>query len=100
YIAEAPAFAAKRITSYSGDDGIEISNVEFTSNGNQLIFVRGNSANGRGETANPAFLQSSTAQSIFIVNKSGGEPVKLIDGSYYKVSPDGKTLAYTSGGQI
>src|SRR4030095_6045362 len=65
FIAEAPAFVAKPITNYSGDDGIEISNVEFTPDGNQIIFVRGNSANNKGETANPAFLQSSTARDIF-----------------------------------
>jgi WD40 repeat protein len=32
--------------------------------------------------------------------KNGEQLRKIIDGSYYKISPDGKTLAYTSGGQI
>jgi len=100
FVAEAPAFVAKAITNYAGDDGIEISNVEFTPDGNQILFVRGNAPNGKGETANPAFLQTSTARNIFVVNKNGAPPRKIIDGYYYKISPDGKALAYISGGQI
>src|SRR6185369_11941339 len=72
FIAEAPAFVAKAITNYTGDDGIQISNVEFTPAGDQIVFVRGNEPNSNGEMANPAFLQTSTARNIFIVNKSGG----------------------------
>ncbi|HEV8504041.1 MAG TPA: prolyl oligopeptidase family serine peptidase [Chitinophagaceae bacterium] len=100
FVAEAPAFGAKAITSYSNDNGIEISNVEFTPDGSQIIFVRGNPPNNNGETANPAFLQLSTARNIFIVDKTGGQLKKVIEGSNYKMSPEGKTLAYISGGQI
>ena len=100
FVAEGPSFAAKAITNYTGDDGIEISNVQFTPGGNEILFVRGNPSNNNGEPANPAFLQTSTARAIFIVNKNGGQLRKIIDGSYYKISPDGKILAYTSGGQI
>jgi dipeptidyl aminopeptidase/acylaminoacyl peptidase len=100
FVAEAPSFAARAITNYTGDDGTEISNVEFTPDGNQILFVRGNAPNGNGETANPAFLQTSTAGNIYIVNKNGEQLRKLIPGFNYNISPDGKTLAYTSGGQI
>ncbi len=100
FIAEAPAFVAKAITNYTGDNGIEINSLEFTPGGDQVVFVRGNAPNTNGETANPAFLQTSTVRNIFIVNRSGGQLRKLIEGSYYKISPDGKTLAYISGGQV
>lgn len=100
YVADAPAFNAKAITNYKGDDGTEISSVEFTPDGNSIIFVRGNAPNNNGEPANPAFLQTSTARNIWIVNKDGSQLRKLTAGSYYKISPDGKTIAYTSGGQI
>jgi dipeptidyl aminopeptidase/acylaminoacyl peptidase len=46
------------------------------------------------------FCKHPRQGTIFIVNKNGGQLRKIIDGSYYKISPDGKTLAYTSGGQI
>jgi len=100
FVAETPSFAAKPITAYRGDDGTEISNVQFTPDGNHILFVRGNGSNNNGEPANPAFLQASTAGNIYIVNKNGEELRKLIGGFNYKISPDGKTLAYSSEGQI
>ena len=100
YVAEAPEFAAKKITNYIGDDGMEITNPEFTPDGNQIIFVRGNTNNNRGEPANPAFLQTSTARDIWVINKDGNQLRKIIAGSNFKISPDGRKLAYTSAGQI
>src|SRR4026207_787136 len=100
YVAEAPAFNAKKITSYSGDEGIGINSLEFTPDGNQIVFVRGNPNNNNGEPANPAFLQMSTAKNVWIVNRDGSGARKIVAGSNFKVSPDGKKLAYTSAGQI
>src|SRR5689334_4267229 len=78
FVAEAPSFIAKPITAYSGDDGTEIGNVRFTPDGNQLLFVRGNGSNNNGEPANPAFLQTSTAGNVYIVNKDGQQLRKII----------------------
>jgi hypothetical protein len=50
---------------------MEITSPEFTPDGNQIIFVRGNTNNNRGEPANPAFLQTSTARDIWVINKDG-----------------------------
>src|SRR5438034_8670774 len=57
YIASNNGTQVKQITSYTGDDGIEIHNLEFTPDNKRIIFVRGNTPNKRGETATPAFLQ-------------------------------------------
>jgi dipeptidyl aminopeptidase/acylaminoacyl peptidase len=100
FIAESPFTDAKKITNYSGDDGIDMNSIEFIPDGKQIIFVRGNSNNRNGEPANPAFLQTSTSRNIWIINKDGSNLRKIISGSYYKVSPDGKSLAYSSAGQI
>ena len=100
YVAESPGFIAKKITNYTGDDGVDISNISFTPAGNQIVFVRGNASNNSGEPANPAFLQTSTARNIWIINKEGTGLRKILAGSYFKISPDGKTMAYTSQGQV
>lgn len=100
YIAESPAFTAKSITNYVGDDGMDISSLEFSPDGAQLFFVRGNASNNSGEPANPAFLQTSTERNIWIINKDGSQPRNLITAAYFKISPDGKTMAYTSAGQV
>ena len=100
YVAESQGFIAKKITNYSGDDGVDISNLSFAPAGNQIVFVRGNASNNSGEPANPAFLQTSTARNIWIINKEGTGLRKILAGSYFKISPDGKTMAYTSQGQV
>ena len=100
YMAEVPAFNAKKITNYAGDDGMEVNSLEFTPDGNQIVFVRGNAPNNNNETANPAFLQTSTARNIWIINKDGSQLRKIVAASSFKISPNGKTLAYISGGQI
>ena len=100
FTAASPSFTANRITAYMEDDGMEISNLQFTPDGSQLVFVRGNANNNNGEPANPAFLQTSTARNIWIVSNDGKNLRKIVAGSYYKISPDGKTMAYSSAGQI
>ncbi|MDP9230663.1 MAG: prolyl oligopeptidase family serine peptidase, partial [Bacteroidota bacterium] len=100
YVAEAPDFSVKQITSYSGDDGIDITNLKFTPDGNKIVFVRGNSANGKGEFANPAQLQVTTERTVWIIDKNGNHLRKLGAGANPEIALDGKTLAFISGGQV
>ncbi|MES2882175.1 MAG: S9 family peptidase, partial [Bacteroidota bacterium] len=100
FVAESPSFATKKITSYTGDDGMAITDVNFTPDGSQIIFVRGNAPNGRGEAANPAFLQTSTERVIWMVSKEDGNLRKIATGFGAEISPDGKSLAYVAGGQV
>lgn len=100
YVASSPSFIAKKVTNYMGDDGMDIASLQFTPDGNKIIFVRGNSNNNNGESANPAFLQTSTGRNIWIVGKEGSGLRKVTAGSYYKLSPDGKVMASTYQGQI
>ena len=100
YMAEAPSFTAKKITPYSGDDGMEINSLNFTPDGNSIVYVRGNGTNNRGEAANPAFLPTTTERNLWIIQKQGNNLRKIGPGSYPKISPDGKTVVYLSGGQV
>jgi dipeptidyl aminopeptidase/acylaminoacyl peptidase len=100
FVADASGNNATKITNYTGDDGMDMGSLSFSPNGNQLVFVRGNGANGRGEPANPAQLQTPTERIIFAVNKNGNNLHKIAAGYYPKISPDGKTVAYLFGGQV
>ena len=100
FVANATGSNATKITNYSGDDGIDMGSLSFTPDGDQLVFVRGNGTNGRGEPANPAQLQTSTERIIFAVNKNGSNLHKIAPGYYTKISHDGKTVAYLFGGQV
>jgi len=100
YMADAAGNNVNRITNYSGDDGMDLGDIQLSSNGEQIIFVRGNPPNNKGETANPALLQTSTERVIYSINNTGGELKKINTGTGPQISPDGKLLAFISGGQI
>lgn len=100
FMAESPAFAAKQITNYTGDDGMEINSVNLNADGSKIVFVRGNTNNNRGEPANPAFLQTSTERIIYVMDNNGNNLRKIAAGSSPEISPDGKTVVYLSGSQI
>src|SRR5438105_10437611 len=98
YVSNDKGGNVKQLTHFTGDDGMEIDEIEFA--GNALLFVRGNAPNSNGETANPAFLQISTDRMIYIVEQNGSEPRKISNGASPSVSPDEKSVAFISGGQI
>lgn len=100
YTAGADGNNVKRITNYSGDDGMEIADVQITSGGEQIVYVRGNAPNTRGEPANPAFLQTPAERVIYITDKKGITERRIGSGTSPRISPDGKLLAYIAGGQI
>jgi dipeptidyl aminopeptidase/acylaminoacyl peptidase len=101
FVADGNNFSnTKQITTYTGDDGVEINSLLFTPDGNQIVFVRGNTNNSQGYAANPALLQTDVSRNIFIINKDGSGLHKLAAGFYPKISPDGKTVANLNGGQV
>ncbi len=100
YTAEADGNNVRRVTNYSGDDGMDVGDIQLSFTGDQIIFVRGNPPNTSGETANPAFLQTATEQVIYVVNRTSGNIRKISNGSSPRVSPDGRSLAFISGKQI
>ena len=89
-----------QLTDYVGDEGIALTNLKFTPDGNSLLFVRGNTKNRQGESANPALLQQNTDQTIFIQSLEGGERIKISQGTQPTISHDGLTLAFINDGQI
>jgi len=90
YYAEGPTLKASKLTSFKGDDGLEISNLVFSPDGQNLIFVRGNSLNKMGNSANPAQLQEPTDKHIYVINLRDKSEIKLAKGSDPIWSPNGR----------
>jgi len=90
----------KQITHYTEDDGLEITNLCITPDDNKILFVRGNDANRRGEVANPALLQVSAEQALYVSDINGDTIHKIGVGIAPAISPDGKMVAYISSSQI
>lgn len=101
FIAEGEAFEnSRQLTQYSGDEGLGLGSLAFTPDGRQLIFVRGNGTNRKGEAANPAQLQQETGLEVFRIPLSGGQAESIAKGSSPTISPNGRILAFLQKGQV
>jgi dipeptidyl aminopeptidase/acylaminoacyl peptidase len=100
WVADAPAHRARPVTTYTGDDGLWITEVAWTNDAKTLVYVRGDGPNRQGESPNPAQLQDGTEQAVFAAPVDGGAPRRLGPGSGPAPSPRGQRVAWVSRGQI
>ena len=76
WVAEGPKFEARQLTSYSEDDGEELSELSFSTDGATIVYVRGEGKNSAGEYANPTSNPAGVEQAVWAVKWSGGAPDK------------------------
>ena len=97
-------YAAKQLTHYTDDDGVEIGDVAWSADGEQIVFVRGGDFEATSKpAANPALLPGGVEMNIWLVTLKGGtpsEPVKITAGRSPLFTHGGDALIYLSGGQI
>ena len=92
FIADAPEFKARMLTTNKTDNGIDITSVKFTPDGNKILFTQGNSNNGKGEAANPALLQQETGLTVWIIDNDGKNLKKIGNGDQAVATPDNKIV--------
>ncbi len=100
WVAAPPDYQGKAVTTYAGDEGQEIGDLNWTPDARAIVFVRGGGPNGRGEIPNPHSLPGGAEQAIWIVPVAGGTPRRLADGAAPAVSPKGDRVAFVKGGQV
>lgn len=104
--ADAKGYVSHQVTHYTEDDGQELSAPEWTPDGESLVYVRGDSAQGENHPVpNPAWFAKGAQQQVWIVSAGNSKaadatPRLLGDGNSPAVTPDGKTVAYVLKGQI
>lgn len=103
WVAAAPEFAARPVTTYSADDGQEIASLTWTPDGATILYVRGGGPNRQNEIPNPALAPEAPEQAIWAVDVGAGSspaaPRKLGVGSAPAVNAAGQ-VAYLVRGQI
>jgi len=100
FVAMAPEYQGRAVTGYKLDDGQEISQLDWLPDASAIIFVRGGTANSKGEIPNPVSDAGGAEQAIYTVAAGGGEARRLAEGSAPAVSPKGDRVAYLLKGQV
>ena len=103
WVAEAPAFAPRRLTAYDADEGQAITAVQLSRDGTRVVYVRGGdfSSNFDDElTVNPAAMPNPPKTGIWSVAFAGGTPVSLGEGINPVISPRGDVVVFERGRQL
>jgi dipeptidyl aminopeptidase/acylaminoacyl peptidase len=100
WTADAPDFSPRQLTKYEHDDGQEIQNLKFSSDGSFLVYVRGDYANNEKEHPNPSSDPRGVKQEVWLVKLDGDEPKLIGEGSSPEISPDGNQILFVRDNNI
>ncbi len=103
YVAEGPAFVARRLTNYTADDGQELTSVQLTDDGKNVVYVRGGDHGANFDDArpvNPLALPTPVRVQVWSVPFDGGEPKSLGEGDAPVASPAGDRVAFERDNQL
>ena len=100
WVAEPPAYQGRRLTDYTADDGQELGQLAWSSDGRTIVYVRGGSPNRAGENPNPTSDLGGADQALWRVPVAGGEPARIASGTSPAASPTGGVVAFVQRGQI
>lgn len=102
WAAEGPAFSARQVTHYTGDDGMPIAGPQLTPDGATVVYARGSETNAEGEVANPTSGVTQPEQQVWAAAVAEGKPRLLgtmqcaSEGCEdIQVSPNGKQVVWS-----
>jgi dipeptidyl aminopeptidase/acylaminoacyl peptidase len=106
YLAEGPAFEARRLTPYLNDDGQELTNLSFSADGKTIVYVRGgdHGSNWDAEGSlqpNPGSSAVQPRMQVWSIATSGAAAPKLLgEGDTPAVSPADDRVAFVKDRRI
>ncbi|MBC8152223.1 MAG: PD40 domain-containing protein, partial [Bacteroidetes bacterium] len=103
YVAEGPAFTPRKLTSYSEDDGQEISSLSLSNDGKWVVYVRGGDHGSNWDDELPVNTLSapiSPKVQVWSIPFSGGEAKPLIEGDEPIISPKSDRVAFIKASQV
>jgi dipeptidyl aminopeptidase/acylaminoacyl peptidase len=100
WVADGPKLVARQLTNYKLDDGQEITDVSFSADGMNILFIRGGNKNAAGEVPNPLSDPAGVDQALYVVPRAGGAPRKIDVAREPEVSPRGNWVAYLKETQL
>ena len=101
YLATPPQYLPLKLTNFDKDDGIDISNLEWSLDEKTLFYIKGNPPQVQAnQSHNPSHVLEGTTPTIFQLNIDSKKTVKIGAGANPSISPNGQNLVFTRGGQI
>jgi dipeptidyl aminopeptidase/acylaminoacyl peptidase len=102
YTAVAPAFTPMRLTNFTRDDGIDMSDVKISDDGSTVIFIRGSVPNRDGWIANPSANPNGPERAVWAARTAGGPAFRVaqVTTGAVELAPDGSAALFTKDGQI
>ncbi len=103
WVAEGPAFAARRLTSYESDDAQELNAVQISPDGKWVIYMRGGDFGSNWDDAlpvNPTGMPNPVKVEIWTVPFTGGTPVSLGEGVNPMISPRSDVVVFERARQL
>ncbi|HLN02895.1 MAG TPA: prolyl oligopeptidase family serine peptidase [Bryobacteraceae bacterium] len=100
WVAAPPDYRGRQVTSYTEDDGQAIDQVQWTPDGQSLIYVRGGDFDMGRDIPNPRSYIAGAEQVIWMVSSEGGAARRLVEGHSPAVSPKGDRVAFIQKDQI
>ena len=98
---DAGRWEARSLTRYVADDGLDVSELAFVPNKDELLYVLGGDAEYPDKpAANPAQIPTGVEHEVFLVDFRGHAPVKLGTGHTPVASPDGKFILFIQKGKV
>jgi len=101
YAASAPLFAPVRLTNFQKDDGIMMSGIKISDDGNTVVFLRGEAPNQNGWSPNPTADPAGPEHAIWAArtNVAGGA-WRVVDAANPELAPDGSSILFIKDGQV
>jgi len=100
WVASPPEYKGRQVTSYSGDDGLEIGELVWTADAQAIIYTRGGDLDNFGESPNPHSVPEEPKQLLWLITLDRAldqkPPRLLAEGHSAAVSPKGHLVAYIS----
>ena len=99
YAAVAPLFAPVRLTNFTKDDGIMMSEIRISDDGSTVVFLRGEAPNREGWSPNPSADPNGPEHAIWAARTSGaGGAWRVVDATNPELAPDGSSILFVKDG--
>jgi dipeptidyl aminopeptidase/acylaminoacyl peptidase len=100
WMAEAPEYRPRQITTYAEDDGQDLGELSWTADAQAIVYTRGGDLENDREYPNPRSFPQGVEQDVWSVSLSGGQPRRLGEGHAPAAAPQGDRVAFIFKDQV